>query len=126
MDHTIFRTAPGAQSVPSASKVMLPLPLLGKSHTLPIKHSAGASSKIVLTLYAAGKFSLSTEYSTHWPLTPLRHEAADGAPSTAPCCAVQEVNKNDADKRATKKNNVLFIFSNLLGLRNKLLQAFMM
>src|SRR5690606_4433251 len=124
MDHTIFRTAPGAQSVPSASKVMLPLPLLGKCHTLPIKHSAGASSKIVFTLYAVGTFSLSTEYRTHWPFTPLRHEAAEGPPSTAPCWAVQDV-KKATDRRATKKNNVLFMFLNLLiGLRNQAFQAF--
>src|SRR5690606_32901821 len=112
MDHTMFRTAPGAQSVPSASNVMVPLPLLGKFQTLPIKHSAGASSKIVFTLYAVGKFSLSTECNTHWPFTPLRHEAAVGDPSAAPCWAAQDANKKDADSSATKKNNVLFMVFN--------------
>jgi len=81
----MLRTAPGAQSVPSASKVMVPLPLFGRFQTLPTKHSGGASSKTDFTEYAEGKFSLSIECSTHCPFTPFFHAVADGPPSTDPC-----------------------------------------
>lgn len=105
----MLRTAPRAQSVPAASNVMLPRPLFGRFQMLPIKHSAGASSKIVLTEYAGGKFSLSIECNTHCPFTPLRHAAADGEPLAGPRWDEHDTNKKKPNRMAVSENNDLFI-----------------
>lgn len=108
------RTAPGAHSCPSALKVILPFPLLGRFQILPIKHSGGASSKTVFTEYAEGKFSRSMDVSLHCPFTPLRHAVADGEPSTAPCWDEQDENTNKPKTAMIMENNSLFIIKKKL------------
>src|SRR5690606_41208201 len=82
-DQKISRTAPVLQELPLWLNVIDPFPLPVRFQVLPIKQSIAASSNIDLTVAPDGKLCFSTEFRVHCPLTPLRHEAADGV--EAPC-----------------------------------------
>lgn len=119
MDQTMFRTAPGAQRRPSASKLMVPFPLFGNTQILPTKHSGGASSKTVFTVYSSGKFSLSMERNTHCPRTALRHCEAVGPLSEAPRWGVHAPRVKTLTTRAARmiRNLFMMIFKLYMLLR---------